>query len=146
MVEASFSSNQCKSFSLWPVGITYTGTENEKCLQLQFSSFKEPACAWLCRVVLPHLPCPVVVSAAPGQSPRCCVPWPLLCPQLPSACSAQNLGGSVITCRACSNDSISHGTISCHSFRGLPTSARAVLELGGDALAIALIKASHTGF
>lgn len=146
MVEAPFSSNQCKSFSLWPVGIAYTGTENEKRLQLQFSSFNEPACGWLCRVALPHLSCPILVSAAPGQSPCCYVPWPLLCPQLPSACSVQSLGGSIIMHRTCSNDSISRGTISCHSFRGLPTSARAVLELGGDAFAMALIKARHTGF
>lgn len=69
MVEASFSSNQCKSFSLWPVGIAYTGTQNEKCLQLRFSSFKEPACDWLCRVGLPHLLCPLFVSAAPGNLP-----------------------------------------------------------------------------
>lgn len=68
MVETSFSSNLCKLFSLWPVGIAHTGTEHEKCLQIQFSNFKEPARGWLCRITLPHLPCPPLVSAVTGQS------------------------------------------------------------------------------
>lgn len=51
-----------------------------------------------------------------------------------------------MTLHTCSNDSISHGTLSCHFFGHFLTSARAVLELGGGILAMALIKFSHTGF
>lgn len=71
MVETSFSSNLCKLFSLWPVGVAHTGTEHELCLELQFSSFREPAYGWLCRITLPLLPCHSLVSAATGQSCSC---------------------------------------------------------------------------
>lgn len=71
MVEASFSSNQCKSFSLRPVGIVYTGTGNGKYLQLQFSSYKEPACGFVQR------------GPAPSPMPSSCLCSPRAISLLP---------------------------------------------------------------
>lgn len=76
MVKASFSSNQCEFFSQWPVGIAHTGTKNGKCLQVQFSVFDV---AGFARYACPISCAPLLVFAAPVQSPHCHVLWPRLC-------------------------------------------------------------------